>query len=316
MGMKRSSIAYAISAHLDKWVKTITDEELVKAIKQDAIVTGGCIASMLLGEDVNDFDIYFRTKETAKKVAEYYVNQYATDNIIAVKGADPYKPQVIEKTVTNILGEEEPRLVIYMKSAGVTAEDQSPYSYFELQGNELTEDNFMDSLKVVEETSQSKKKKKTFRPIFITNNAITLSDKTQLIIRFFGEPSELHRNYDFVHAMCYYDWRNKTLEIPAKAMESLLSKTLVYGGSLYPIASIFRVRKFLKRGWRISAGQMMKILFQISSINLHNIDTLREQLIGVDVAYMAELVTKLEASDPAAINDAYLSKLIDVIFDE
>jgi hypothetical protein len=33
------------------------------------------------------------------------------------------------------------------------------------------------------------------RPIYFSNNAMTLSDKMQLIIRFYGEPDKIHENY-------------------------------------------------------------------------------------------------------------------------
>nr|MCU0343906.1 T9SS type A sorting domain-containing protein [Ignavibacterium sp.] len=46
---------------------------------------------------------------------------------------------------------------------------------------------------------------KKYRPVFISENAITLSDKVQLVIRFYGTPAEIHDNYDYAHCMCYFD---------------------------------------------------------------------------------------------------------------
>ena len=155
-----------------------------------------------------------------------------------------------------------------------------------------------------------------FRPVFISDNAITLSDKVQLIIRFYGDTDKIHENYDFVHAKCYYDYAENKLVLPQAALEATLSKTLMYEGSLYPIASLFRIRKFIERGWRITADQMHKMLWQVNELNLKDPAVLRDQLMGVDQAYMSELLRIIENEERLTkrIDSVYLAKLIDKIF--
>jgi len=104
------------------------------------------------------------------------------------------------------------------------------------------------------------------------------------------------------------------LSLPSDAMRSILSKTLVYNGSLYPIATLFRLRKFYERGWRISAGQLLKIAMQISEIDLKNPYVLKEQLLGVDLAYMREILSYIK-EHPEKVDAAYVMKLIDKIFE-
>jgi hypothetical protein len=178
-----------------------------------------------------------------------------------------------------------------------------------------------DSLGVAEELRSEvrgdqgvKVKKAAYRPVFLTDNAITLSDQVQLIIRFYGTPSEIHDNYDYAHAMCHYDWCNDSLVTPQEALLSMMSKALIYRGSLYPLCSMMRLRKFLGRGWRISAGQIIKIAHQVRSIDFNNPKVLREQLMGVDAAYMGELISAIETA-PGKIDETYLAKLIDEVFD-
>ena len=57
--MKRRNIKRVIREKLDLYLKNITDLELVDKMKKDILVTGGSIASMLLDEEVKDFDVYF-----------------------------------------------------------------------------------------------------------------------------------------------------------------------------------------------------------------------------------------------------------------
>lgn len=308
-GRKRSGIIKELNAKLDEWVKSIDDAELRNTVRRDTIVTGGSICSMLMGDPVNDFDIYFKTKDTAIAVARYYVDKF--EKVLAEKDNDvPYKSEIRQGRLVNCKGIVEDRVYIYMKSAGLVSETQSQYDYFETDNQVSSAGEFASSLKLCSEEDKGEK----YRPVFLSPNAITLSHKIQIIIRFFGEAAQIHDNYDFVHAMCYYDFSSNELVLPGPALEAMLSRTLVYKGSLYPVASIFRAKKFIQRGWRISAGQLLKIMWQISELNLSNKEVFMEQLTGVDLAYMYELIEALTDVNPQKINSTYVGEIIDRIF--
>ena len=105
------------------------------------------------------------------------------------------------------------------------------------------------------------------------------------------------------------------MHLNKKALTSILEKDLKYQGSLYPVCSIFRIRKFIQRGWTISAGQLFKIIYQMNDLNLKDPVTLKEQLTGVDVAYFFELLQILNREqDPERIDYAYIADLVDKIF--
>jgi hypothetical protein len=312
-GFKKSSIRRALHNKISDWLKSITDETLAEEMAKGIIVTGGAIPSMLLGEKVRDYDIYFKTIELAEKVANYYVNEFnlTTKQAIAdgaKPDAIPVTPEIRRTKVVNCKGEEEERIMIFIKSAGVAAESTSPYRYFEQLHPDKAEE-FIDTL------AKSKKDKRPYRPVFMSQNAITLSDGVQVIIRFFGDAAGIHRNFDYVHALSWYDYYNNHLELNQKSLECLLSRTLMYSGSLYPVASIFRAKKFIERGWRISAGQLLKIMWQLSELKLSDPQTLHEQLTGVDAHDMMQLVNALKDTDPDKITGAYVAELIDRIFD-
>lgn len=162
------------------------------------------------------------------------------------------------------------------------------------------------------------KEKPKYRPVFLSGNAITLSHKIQLIIRFFGEPDDIHANYDFVHCTNYWDSKEKKLTIKPDALESLITKQLFYVGSKYPLCSVIRLRKFIMRGWHINAGQILKILFQVSEMDLTNIETLEDQLTGMDTAYFLQVIGRLrerqEKDKDFKVTLPYLTTIIDKIF--
>ena len=76
--MQAKTIKKVLAEKINEWLNTITDESVRKLAKENTIVTGGSIVSMLLSEPVNDYDIYFKTKESCKAVAEYYVETTQT----------------------------------------------------------------------------------------------------------------------------------------------------------------------------------------------------------------------------------------------
>lgn len=313
-----------IANHLNKWIESITDPVVRKIAKNNACVSGGAISSALLGDKVNDYDVYFKTRAAAEAVARYYVEKYNVANPPHMRKGIPYTPEVRNEVIANIRGEEEDRVVIYMKSAGVAADGQKEYKYYEM-ASEAAQDEFFEDLETsnltgstmeqAEQLVEISKDKSLFKPVFLSDNAITLSGKIQLIIRFYGDMDAIHRNFDFVHCHGWYDHSAYSLTLSPAAMEALLTKTLIYTGSLYPIASVFRLRKFIARGWRISAGQILKILFQISEVNLKDPVILREQLIGVDQAYMSQLLQAIENDKGKRIDATYIAGLIDSIFD-
>lgn len=315
-GMKAKTIKSIIRKQIQRWLDSIEDREVRKACKEKTIVTGGCIASMLLGEDVNDFDLYFYDYDTVLKVANYYVTKFKEKN----KNNDL---KIVVEETKDLYG--HPRIRIVVQSAGVESEQRDGhYDYFEDRPPEEAEDYvndvFNDPVEVanqkefLENKIKQQKPKGKFRPVFLSTNAITLSDKIQIVLRFFGDPSEIHKNYDFVHCTNYWTSWNNELVLNPKALECLLSKTLVYQGSLYPVCSIFRLRKFINRGWKINAGQMLKIMLQISPLDLTNYKVLEEQLTGVDVAYFEQVLKDVKVDNSEKIDSAYLVEIIDTMF--
>ena len=256
--MKTKTISAVLAKKLNAWTSTLP-HDLGQTVKRDAIFTGGCIASMLLQEEVNDYDVYFQNKKTALEVARYYAT---LDLHIVVK-------------------EEDDRIRLFIASSGE--------SYPKVDTN------------------------KKFQPIYFTSNAITLTDKVQIVTRFYGSPKDIHDNYDFVHCMNYWT-RLDGLVLKTDALASLLTKELRYIGSKYPLSSIIRTRKFIKRGWTCNAGQYLKMCFQVSLLDLQDVKVLEDQLVGVDLMYFQMIIDELKRLGDVSVDHSVLIKIIDRIF--
>ncbi len=61
---------------------------------------------------------------------------------------------------------------------------------------------------------------------------------------------------------------------------------------------------------------MLKMMLQVSDLDLTDPDTLEEQLIGVDIAYFATLIEVLRGVDEDKKNTAYISSIIDKVFND
>jgi hypothetical protein len=324
--MDKRMVSKILKQKHDDFLKSIDDEETRKLIDKNSIITGGAIVSLLLNEKVKDFDYYFTDEETCFKVANYFVKKFNKEHpdktyLTTTKLKEPK----VELVVTGESPNLKKRIRIVVPSAGIVGEaDSNDYQYFEGQPNEVGQDYVDKIIKKVEEADDlnmkalEDEKKEKYRVVFMSSNAITLSNQIQLVIRFYGPAEEIHKNYDFIHCTNWWNSKDATLVLNQSALESILAKRLYYVGSLYPVCSVIRTRKFIERGWRINAGQYLKMLFQVSELDLTNIEVLEDQLVGVDCAYFYQVVDwckqKQTENPEFKVTAPYLVSIIDKIF--
>ena len=211
--MKTKTINLTICKKFDEWLASITDTAVAEKVKDGTICTGGAIASMLLREPVNDFDFYFKDLATTEAVARYYASRMAM----------PVREGSVNP-VTISVETEDGRVRIRSKSAGIAGETATPYQYFEGKPPEASEEYANNVLKAKSE----KEEKPDFRPVFMSDNAISLSGDVQLVIRFYGQPDDIHENYDFVHATNYWTSWDRKVVLRTDALECLLAKKLLH----------------------------------------------------------------------------------------
>lgn len=291
-GMKSKTIKKVLRAKFNQWLSSIENERVRDLARMNTIITGGAIASMLLGEQVNDFDIYFRTPEATQAIGQHYVDAFVAATSHPMKlDVDGGRIRIV--TATGHRGETAGDI----KTLTDPGEIEESYETAE-SGALATEDDG----------------KPKFRPVFMSTNAITLSHRVQIVLRFYGEPEAIHENYDFVHCTNYWTSWDDDVVLRQDALEALLARELRYVGSRYPVCSVMRLRKFIKRGWTINAGQVLKMMMQISELDLTNPKILEDQLTGVDSAYFMEVIRKLHEKDPEKVNASYLVEIIDRMF--
>lgn len=328
--MNSKNIKKHLNAKLNDWLASIEDDNVKKILRENVIITGGALVSLLTGEKVHDYDVYLRTNEACKAVAEYYVQQWNKtheDSQISLRVVPPETIQVptyedgIRKTDENgqpafhsVVTPE--RIKVFVQSAGVV-EEKPVETEVDAPFPPIEEVEKTDEDKATEEAAEETGKPK-YRPVFMSSNAITLSDKIQIVVRFYGEVEVIHKNYDFAHCTCSWTSWNNEVQLPEKALECIINKELYYIGSKYPLCSIIRTRKYLERGYHINAGQYVKMAFQLNELNLYNLETLEDQLTGVDSGYFMMMIEalkkKADESGEAVVDKSYVFELINRMF--
>ena len=326
--MKKKTINAIITKKFDSWLASIDDEEVRKLVEKNTIITGGSIASMINNEKVNDFDVYFTNRETVIAAANYYIAKFkeAKPNGPEIKlytsedFSDPNseinkwyelyktmpddvkedrKQELADFYKMSSLSMEEGRLFLYVGGVGVTAETEVDLNDCE---NPLDEG--------IEDTESNDKPK--YRPIFFSSNAISLSDKIQIITRFYGNAEQIHSNFDYLHATNYWTSGERKVVFNLEAFEACHNRELIYVGSKYPVCSLFRMRKFIDRGFTITAGEILKIAMNVNEFDLKDVRVLRDQLIGVDTAYFNMLINTIKSKQN--VDRHYVAALINKLF--
>lgn len=117
----------------------------------------------------------------------------------------------------------------------------------------------------------------------ITENAINLSDKIQLVVKFTGTPEQVTSKFDWQHIKSYFYFdklKGYQLVFVDDVYRLIVEKELIYTGSDYPLSSLLRLKKYLKKGWNVSNSTIVHIVLDVAAV-LHSAErnrkTIKEQ---------------------------------------
>lgn len=183
--MKAKQAEKLLIGIMNNFLESVNNSEIRILIKEKSYITGGSIPDLLMGNFINDFDIYFYTKEDADRVKNYFENNH------------------------------------------------------------------------------TKNKDDKFHVKLITDNAINLSDKIQLITKFIGYPGGVVKNFDWQHIKSWYSCKEEKLYLTDDVYRLICEKELIYTGSDYPLSSLMRLKKYIKKGWNVSNTTILHIALDI-----------------------------------------------------
>lgn len=314
--MQLKTIKKNIAGKMEDWLSSINDKDLRKDVKDSIIVSGGAIANMLLQEDVNDYDVYIKDPDILIRLCEYYCKPFDIPVLDGRLNETYLEDYIQDKYGKQMHDADNP----YKRREEFIQEDKSIemviYRTLKKDQVKLMLVNGGMEISKDHDSEINPLSKEKYTPVFFSPNAISLSDDLQIVCRFYGDADQIHKNYDFIHATNYFTFKDGVV-VNTDALLSLMTRQLKYQGSKYPITSVIRTRKFLKRGFNISAGEYLKMCYQISHLDLDDPDVMEEQLIGVDIAYFATLIRLLrDIPKEKRTIETYLFALIDRVFQD
>ncbi len=264
--------------------------------KDNIIVTGGAIASLLLGETPSDYDLYFTNVDVLEKlVIEKFTNPIDFDT--TEKKCELPTTWEIPKgnqKVTVVPGElhfaYDPKEKTDGPFSNIATISKETLPLLPSWGHDAFYGKTLYSVNTNEIIISSNHKDvphstKSWKIARVSHYSISFIDSDTgkpdvQITAYCGAPKHIHSNFDFIHCINYYNNLSGLVYYP-EAMESLLTKELKYIGTRYPLNTLGRIRKFVQRGWTISNMELLKIFYDISNLELETSEDWERQVPGI-----------------------------------
>lgn len=123
----------------------------------------------------------------------------------------------------------------------------------------------------------------------------------QLICAEFGEPSDVIRKFDFTCCMGAFDPVFKAFTLDDLFLKHCAQRRLVFNANAaFPICSLWRAVKFIRRDWKLSGIEAIKLALAVNNLKLNDRKELKRQLMGIDTLFLKELTDALESDQTKA----------------
>ena len=116
----------------------------------------------------------------------------------------------------------------------------------------------------------------------------------QIIKKFYGRPEDIMKKFDFTISMGAYLPRVDEFILDDRFLYHLAERRLVFNIETdYPISSVWRMKRFLSKGYRIGAVDLITLCLRVHNLKIKTFEDLKKQLDGIDTALLKPLTDKL-----------------------
>jgi hypothetical protein len=134
---------------------------------------------------------------------------------------------------------------------------------------------------------------------FETDNSYSLNidGSNYQLIRIYNNLTDIRSillKFDFTVCMMSYRPVSGTFVINNDALTHLSQRRLVVNTEAdYPIASLYRVKKYIDKGFTISGVELLKLGLMIQKLEINSLADFRKQMTGIDTLFLKDLIDKL-----------------------
>ena len=133
-----------------------------------------------------------------------------------------------------------------------------------------------------------------------TDSALSLmvdNHRLQLIKAVMGTPEEIINDFDFTICQGAFHLERGFI-FNDDFFQHLAQRRLVFNiHAKFPICSLYRTRKFIKRGFSLSGIEAIKLGLCIQALRLDTYKDLRAQLMGIDTLFLKDLTDSLRGEE-------------------
>ena len=144
----------------------------------------------------------------------------------------------------------------------------------------------------------------------------------QLIVMpsLFGDPKTIFSYYDFTVCMAAYqfskDGQDEGFVFGEDFFKHIGQRRLVFHtGTKFPICSMLRVMKYIKKGFFIGGMELLKMGLAIHSLKLETYADLRSQLQGIDTAFLSDLTAQMRPGEPLGVKNYVMDEFMVMLED-
>lgn len=132
-------------------------------------------------------------------------------------------------------------------------------------------------------------------------------------------PETVSTIFDFTVCMGLYNFGSRLFYLDDKFLVHLSQRKIVFNSkTLYPISSLVRLHKYMKRGFTVSGIEFLKVGLRINSLEMKTYADLKEQIQGIDTMFLRGFISSICPDEKLAVTEysmdttfEYLDKYID-----
>jgi hypothetical protein len=134
-------------------------------------------------------------------------------------------------------------------------------------------------------------------PVFVTDHATTYrceGNTFQLVKVVFGSAAEVFDKFDFTVCMGAYSCGEDTFTLQTHFIQHNSQRKLVFHkGTLFPICSMVRTVKYMRRGYTMTGVERIRIAMAVSRLQLTSWQDVKKQLQGIDTTFLKPLTDNM-----------------------
>ena len=209
---------------------------------EKCFIAGGALTSIFTGTQINDIDIYFRSRDSLDRVMQVFCD-------IKDKGFTVKRPVMAQTELST-------KEVLFKVDDNIQPVTITKKSVVFSQGNGYWNPT-----------------KGSYTP---------QASLQFISFQYFDKPEDIFDTFDFSINMAAYDCASGELTLHDNFLKHLARRSLVVNtDTAYPLISLLRCDKYKERGYNISTKEQMSLMFAVANMEINSWEDAKDHIGGM-----------------------------------